>query len=173
MQRVMLSDRELATMRRLGPLVGRSPRAVKRFVNLYRLMRTRRRGAELESFLHTPGDGVAPFRVYLLWLALETKLTPVQLSKLRDLLFYAYNGREIGGVTLGSRLSSQPEEQYISREEGEVVQRLRKEFWASIPDVEVRRPVLTEIEAAYSVTLETLRNVVAEVSRYSFRMRGI
>lgn len=41
---VKLTDPEVRLMRKLGPLAGKSPRAVKRFVNLYRLIRTRAQG---------------------------------------------------------------------------------------------------------------------------------
>lgn len=41
---VQLTDPEVALMEKLGPLAGKSPRAVKRFVNLYRLIRTREQG---------------------------------------------------------------------------------------------------------------------------------
>ena len=35
----------------LGPIVGKTPRAVKRFVNLYRFIRGMRRGPDLDAFL--------------------------------------------------------------------------------------------------------------------------
>lgn len=41
---VQLTDAEVKLMEQLGPLAGKSPRAVKRFVNIYRLIRTRAQG---------------------------------------------------------------------------------------------------------------------------------
>ena len=173
MQRVMLSDRELEMMRRLGPLVGRSPRAVKRFVNLYRLMRTRRRGADLESFLNAPEGGVTPFRVYLLWLGLETKLTPLQLSNLMAVLSVADLEETIGEAMI----NSQPMGTLLQSDdkpdgEEEALSARRREFWTSINDVDARHAIYEEVTSASAVTVATLREVIAEVSRYSFRMRG-
>ena len=56
-------------MKALGPLAGTSPRAAKRFVNLYRLVRGTRRDGDLAEFL----DGEPPlYPAVLLWLAVDT-----------------------------------------------------------------------------------------------------
>ena len=46
---------EVETIRRLGPIAGKTPRAVKRFVNLYRLVRGLRRGPGLDDFIENGG----------------------------------------------------------------------------------------------------------------------
>jgi hypothetical protein len=41
----------------MGPFVGTSPRTVKRFVNVYRLIRAMQTGAAFEDFVRGPQDG--------------------------------------------------------------------------------------------------------------------
>lgn len=75
LRRVRLRDTEVALMKALGPLIGKSPRATKRFVNLYRLVRARKRGAELQAFLDGAGDAPARYPAVMLALAIETGLS--------------------------------------------------------------------------------------------------
>jgi hypothetical protein len=49
--RVSLTEPELRVLTALAPLAGGTPRAVKRFVNLYRLIRASRQGRALEEWL--------------------------------------------------------------------------------------------------------------------------
>lgn len=49
-----LSDWEIRWMKALGDLVCRSPRTVKRFVNVYQVVRGALQGAELERFVGSP-----------------------------------------------------------------------------------------------------------------------
>lgn len=53
--RVSLTEPELALLGALAPLAGGTPRAVKRFVNLYRLIRAARQGPALEAWLGRSG----------------------------------------------------------------------------------------------------------------------
>lgn len=70
----------------LAPFLGKSPRAVKRFMNLYRLMRGRRRGAALDAFL-AGGDGTpALFPAYQFWLALDTGVRAEDVALYRTAL---------------------------------------------------------------------------------------
>jgi KAP family P-loop domain len=64
--RLRISKPELTFLTTLAPLVG-SPRATKRLVNLYRLVRARFSRAELERFVGTGND--APCRAVLVLLA--------------------------------------------------------------------------------------------------------
>lgn len=64
-----LEDREVELMERLAPLIGRSPRAVKRFVNTYRLIRATVPAVELPKFTGT-GDDTGEYPAVLLLLAL-------------------------------------------------------------------------------------------------------
>ncbi|MCL4820277.1 MAG: hypothetical protein KJ067_14110 [Vicinamibacteria bacterium] len=57
-----LSAWEIRWMKALGDLICRSPRAVKRFVNVYQVVRGALQGAELERFVgspEAPGEGAA------------------------------------------------------------------------------------------------------------------
>ncbi|WP_410646071.1 P-loop NTPase fold protein [Amycolatopsis sp. cmx-4-54] len=67
--RLVISQAELDFLPTLAPLV-RSPRAAKRLLNLYRLLRARFAGTELASFL-ADGDREAPFRAVLVLLAVH------------------------------------------------------------------------------------------------------
>jgi WD40 repeat protein len=61
---------------RLAPLLGRSPRALKRFVNTYRLFKAREPNYEafLSEVPETPGSDVAAYRAVLFVLAVATGL---------------------------------------------------------------------------------------------------
>jgi hypothetical protein len=60
---------ELAAMDELAPLLGRSPRALKRFLNTYRLLKVR---AEDPGAFLRDDEPIAPYRATLLLLALAT-----------------------------------------------------------------------------------------------------
>lgn len=154
-------------MKTLGPLVGRSPRAVKRFVNLYRLMWTRRRGQELETFLAEPGGGTALCEVYLLWLALEIGLTPQQLKNIIAVLDLAGPEDPIDVLTIAVDISDFRSEE-DPKSGGSATP--RHSLWAALDDIETREALHDAIENAADVKVSTLRDVIAEVSRYSFRM---
>lgn len=80
LRRVTITDKEFKLMKKLGPLAGKSPRAVKRFVNLYRLIRARRHGDALTNFVEgaTGMDGDAlkapEYPAIMFWLAAEVGL---------------------------------------------------------------------------------------------------
>ncbi|MFI0799047.1 P-loop NTPase fold protein [Amycolatopsis lurida] len=67
--RLVISQAELDFLPTLAPLI-RSPRAAKRLLNLYRLLRARFAGEELAGFL-ADGDREAPFRAVLVLLAIH------------------------------------------------------------------------------------------------------
>lgn len=50
------NENEIKYMKQLVPLIGRSPRAVKRFLNCYRLIKVGLTPAEFESFVGTEGE---------------------------------------------------------------------------------------------------------------------
>lgn len=60
-----MSEPELLFFQQLGGIVGRSPRAVKRFINLYRILKSSHRKARVVSFSDDDGE----FRVPLFLLA--------------------------------------------------------------------------------------------------------
>ena len=83
-QQVRLTMPEVETIRRLGPIAGKTPRAVKRFVNLYRLVRGLRRGPDLDDFLER--GAVRPYAAYQFWLAVDVGLPLHQARRLRTVV---------------------------------------------------------------------------------------
>lgn len=66
-----ISRAELEFMSALAPLLGRSPRTLKRFVNVYRLIRVGLSAYERQLFL-SAAHGLADYRSVLLLLAVDT-----------------------------------------------------------------------------------------------------
>jgi hypothetical protein len=83
-QQVRLTMPEVETLRRLGPILGKTPRAVKRFVNLYRLVRGLRRGPDLDDFLEK--GALRPYAAYQFWLAVAVGLPLHQARRLRTIV---------------------------------------------------------------------------------------
>ena len=85
---VLLREHELTLTKELGSLMGRSPRAVKKFVNLYRLLRGMRRGEALERFVWPSKEqaqlGAVNFAAVQFWLAADCGLSSFQMQCLRD-----------------------------------------------------------------------------------------
>ena len=69
----------------LSPLLGRSPRAIKRFVNVYRLVKAGLAPPELRVFMRPDERGLATFQAALFLLAVDTGL-PNMARPLFDLL---------------------------------------------------------------------------------------
>ncbi|MBB4097612.1 hypothetical protein GGR46_001145 [Sphingomonas kyeonggiensis] len=65
-----VDEREL--LMSLGPIAAKSPRAVKRFVNLYRLIRASMGQSDIERFLSAQLSNVPSFAAVQLMLAIET-----------------------------------------------------------------------------------------------------
>lgn len=85
---VTLTEAEVALLKKLGGLAGRSPRAVKRLVNVYRLVRSHRQGAALEVFLNGDKEtGRLPlYPAMMLWLAAEVGLPTSDLEHLQEII---------------------------------------------------------------------------------------
>ncbi|WP_420383422.1 P-loop NTPase fold protein [Novosphingobium sp.] len=79
-----LSDAEVEQIKILGPLAAKSPRAVKRMINLYRLIRVGYRDQRLDEFLADGGDGTPSYRELLFVLACENGLRPSTRKALRE-----------------------------------------------------------------------------------------
>jgi len=78
-----LRDFEVALLQELGPLAAKSPRAVKRMINIYRLARVRYSGDRLAAFLGDGMAGVPSFRELMFALACENGLSPAARRALR------------------------------------------------------------------------------------------
>lgn len=73
-ERLLLTPDEQALFRKLGALAAKSPRAVKRMINIYRLMRVGYRDGALDSFLGDGGTSIPSYRAVLFVLACEMGL---------------------------------------------------------------------------------------------------
>ncbi len=88
-KRITLRPEEVAIITRLGPIAGKSPRAMKRFVNLYRLVRGTHRGGALDLFLDggvNEQDPLNPLPTYpaaLFWLALAVGRPLEEATRIR------------------------------------------------------------------------------------------
>lgn len=80
---VTLTEAEVTLLKKLGGLAGRSPRAVKRLVNVYRLVRSHYKGPALEEFLGG-GEVPAPCASVLFWLAADVGLSMREMTILRE-----------------------------------------------------------------------------------------
>jgi len=78
-----LTNNELRAMKAMGPLAAKSPRAVKRMVNLYRLLRVRYRDDRLDAFLGDGMEEVPSYRELLFALACENGLSGATRRKMR------------------------------------------------------------------------------------------
>ncbi len=85
-------------MLELAPLVRRTPRSVKRFVNIYRLFRASRAKGQLNAFLGTE-DTPGPYREALLLLGLLTAAPDIAPQVFAFL-------RQVAGTTLEDALSN-------------------------------------------------------------------
>jgi hypothetical protein len=80
----------------LAPFLGKSPRAVKRFMNIYRLTRGLRRGDALDRFLAGRDGQPALFPAVQFWLALDIGLKPEEVEDYR----VALTGLDAAGLSL-------------------------------------------------------------------------
>jgi hypothetical protein len=73
---VRLTDAEFTLASRLMPLAGRSPRALKRMINIYRLLRVMRRGVTWKALVSGDGGNPPEFPAVLFALACQTGAHP-------------------------------------------------------------------------------------------------
>ena len=79
-ERIRLTQPEKNILKQLGPLSAKSPRAVKRMINIYRLMRVRLEDSQLKPFLGPGTDDTPSYRAVLFALACEVGLPPTTMS---------------------------------------------------------------------------------------------
>jgi hypothetical protein len=93
---------ELDFMNELAPLLGRSPRALKRFVNVYRLIRIGLSAYERQVFLND-ANGVPDYQAVLFLLAVDTGapvIAPVLFKKMLSLASAELTRRDKKGKML-------------------------------------------------------------------------
>jgi hypothetical protein len=77
LESLAVSDFERLAIDDLSPLLGRSPRALKRFVNLYRLIKAGLTPAEHNAFVRQNENGFGDYQAVLFLLAVDTGLPRV------------------------------------------------------------------------------------------------
>jgi hypothetical protein len=77
LQSLEIRDFEISAIDGLAPLLGRSPRALKRFVNLYRLIKAGLTPTEHNAFIRQSENSLGGFQAVLFLLAIDTGLPRV------------------------------------------------------------------------------------------------
>ena len=153
LESLKIEDFELEAIDALSPLLGRSPRALKRFVNLYRFMKARLSSAEHTAFVNRTTDMIADYEAVLFLLAVETGLprTSHMLSE------------ELMGLTH----DAQP----LSLTIADLIRKLDKGSAAHTRDWRILRTWLAarESDRRLNQGLPRLISWVEPVSRYSFQ----
>ncbi|HEU0013558.1 MAG TPA: P-loop NTPase fold protein [Longimicrobium sp.] len=154
-------DSELKFMEELAPLLGRSPRALKRFVNVYRLIKASLKPYERRGFAGT-GKELADYQAVLFLLAVDTGAPAVAPALFRALRARAAAGQEGSDtVTLGDiedTVEREPELQAAQQE------------WRRVRDW-LRARATVDKDGSGGLTPSDLRRAarwVPRVGRFSF-----
>jgi hypothetical protein len=92
---------EIEMMDDLSPLLGRSPRSLKRFVNVYRLIKAGLGEAELGAFLRVDPKTMSSFQAVQFLLAVDTGLPRIS----RDLLDMLQRKTQFPGDDIGNLIT--------------------------------------------------------------------
>jgi len=156
---IVSQEREF--MEVLSPLLGRSPRALKRFINVYRLLKAGLDSTELDAFMAGKGS-VSRYRAILLLLAVVTGMPSISQLFFRTLREGPADGEGRAPGTLGefakvleTRL---PEGKPMPRADWE-----RLNAWIGSEDQ----------SGWYYEPLAPLKLEARRVARFSFRVEGI
>lgn len=152
---------ELELMRKLVPVLGRSPRAVKRFVNCYRLLKAGLTADELSTFLKEVDAG-GQYEAVLLLLAIVTG-TPQIGPRFFDRLSGAtpdFKGMDFGT----SRTTDDKSLSAFLTRMGEPHEPAARSEWQRLASF-----VGEHLDGQDGRLLECLREVAGRVARYSFR----
>jgi hypothetical protein len=147
-----LTDAEVQFMMKLTTLIGRSPRAVKRFLNCYRLIKVGLTPAELKVFMGGDSEQVRYAPVMLL-LGIITGAPSVSLYIIEELEEYSRSKKTMNLNTLLLKLEENPEVK-------------RQQDWLRVREI-------LEDQIGFdegSITLASLIKETPRVSRYSFRV---
>jgi hypothetical protein len=151
-QSLMLTGDEIEFMKSLTSLIGRSPRAVKRFLNCYRLIKVGLRQSELEAFMGQNGQP-GRYPAVMLLLGIITGAPSISLHIIEELEQGARSKKTMNLNTLMLRLEENPEV-------------TRQPDWIQVREILEDKVGLNES----SLTLATLMEETLRVSRYSFRV---
>ena len=166
-ERILLSEGEKQFIKQLGPLAAKSPRAVKRLVNTYRLIRVRLEGQALKSFLEKGTDGIPSHKALLFTLACEVGLPPATMSAVAKAL-NELNDDE------WNQLDSQIVLHRDDSPEERMKLRLKSRATADLIDALIEAKRLTDFyqvleEAKPELSRRQVQIALDEVRRYSFR----
>jgi hypothetical protein len=84
LERITLRKDEVEMIEALSPFLGKSPRALKRFMNIYRLIRGLHRGTDLDAFLDGADGKPATYPAVQFWLAVDIGLTSEEENTLKE-----------------------------------------------------------------------------------------
>src|SRR5205085_9116036 len=87
-QSLKLNDKEIKHMKELTPLIGRSPRSVKRFLNCYRLIKVGMRPAQLKTFMGEDGQS-GEYEAVMILLGVITGSPSISLYFIEELEKYS------------------------------------------------------------------------------------
>jgi hypothetical protein len=163
--RAQLSAKEVDLLKQLGPLAGRSPRAVKRLLNLYRLLRATRTGSRLTEFLegNSASGGWPDYPGVQLCLAIEVGLPAAQVHRFREAVIIAAG---VEGTT-PSELFAWPVQPRKPWSDGMTA------FFESLSPTQSRDQVGAVLHSIVErfgdgrQRLQLLRDIVVETSRFS------
>lgn len=151
-QHLTLTDNEIEFMKQLSPLIGRSPRAVKRFLNCYRLIKVGLSANQLRTFLQKEGQP-GEFTSVMLLLGVITGAPSISLYFIQELEKYTTTIKAINLNTFLNNLDTNPE---VGKEQD----------WPRIKEF-----LQEQIDAGEGEpTLASLISITPRVSRYSFRV---
>jgi hypothetical protein len=155
-QSLKLTDEEIAWMKKLTPLLGRSPRAVKRFLNCYRLIKVGLRPEQLDAFLGK-GEHHGEFKPVMMLLGVITGAPGISLYFIEELEQCARDASVDSLHDFLKRLNQNPE---INPHPD----------WARVKGF-----LETFVEHGIDSvdTLSMLMAVASRVSRYSFRVARV
>jgi hypothetical protein len=153
LESLKVADFELQTIDDLSPLLGRSPRALKRFVNLYRFIKARLSNAEHRAFTQRTADMISDYEAVLLLLAVDTGLPRASRMFFEEL----------------TRLADWP--QPVSLTIADLIKRLDQRSSANTSDWRSLRTWLTarENDERLNRGIPRMIDWVEQVSRYSFQ----
>jgi len=146
-----LTDKEIEYMKELAPLIGRSPRAVKRFLNCYRLIKVGLRPAQLEAFIGKEGES-PQYRALMILLGVITGTPTVSLYVIEEL------------EKIPKETHATMEDFLVRLEKNEEL--IRQPDWTRLNDF--LKAHISKRDS--SRLLAALLDVRSRVSRYSFRV---
>ncbi len=112
-----IHPQEVDYMDQLAPLLGRTPRALKRFVNVYRLFKANLRPEEQDGFLDDTDPMEPPYQIALLLLALLTSLPHASEAVLQHLIAAGRRKTSEVSLTLGKIVKELPRNDANERDE--------------------------------------------------------